>query len=513
MNMIRKNMSRTFLLLLILVISFAYSYSEDANAATINVPGDQPTIQAAMDAAVDGDTINIAAGTYDEVFLFITKELIIQGQGIGTTILDTTGVAGFNVILYPQADNITIRDLTIENADQAIRFELAGGTIDNTDIIRVDMVNNDSRGIELHNATTVTNLFIDECNFENSNHGFRISSSGVLDGADIQDSTFTNNTIGFYLANDGGTSTMNDVIIRRNVFTDNTGQAIYFEEGTNIRINNNDFFDNRRDVQILKWYNPGTPVSGITIAQNTMRRTTNAVFGIFNNDRGGPTTFNNVRFQRNDVDTQGAGGSYVFAGAYSSAGGPGTGWGTVRIRQNCFNGIDPITDPGNGVRYFVTGAGNPLDPLGGQTLDVIRNWWGSASALLISALMQVPNMSVNDYMPFRTTDPCVSISTMPVVPGMAGVVNDFGVTEATPGGDVAIVWGDMQQRNVEAHDICRKLILGIQDAEILGMTSADKNGDATVSVPISEKMTGQSMSYQAVDMATCTSGEVLEETF
>ena len=38
---------------------------------TINVPGDQPSIAAAINAANDGDTIFIEAGIYDEADLFI----------------------------------------------------------------------------------------------------------------------------------------------------------------------------------------------------------------------------------------------------------------------------------------------------------------------------------------------------------------------------------------------------------------------------------------------------------
>lgn len=154
-----------------LVLGFTYLSTSNVFAATFNVPGDFATIQEAIDdpGTVNGDTINVAAGTHIEAAIHITKELIIQGQGIGVTILDPSSLAlGFSVVLYPEANNITIQDMTIQNADQAIRFEMNGGTIDGTDILRVSMEGNTSRAIEIHNNTTVTTLFIDECNFDNT---------------------------------------------------------------------------------------------------------------------------------------------------------------------------------------------------------------------------------------------------------------------------------------------------------------------------------------------------------
>ncbi|MDP7017716.1 MAG: right-handed parallel beta-helix repeat-containing protein [Pirellulaceae bacterium] len=48
------------------MFSFAAANTDFAAAATIEVPGDQPTIQAGVDAAAAGDTVLVAAGTYRE---------------------------------------------------------------------------------------------------------------------------------------------------------------------------------------------------------------------------------------------------------------------------------------------------------------------------------------------------------------------------------------------------------------------------------------------------------------
>ncbi len=51
-------------------IAAAVVLATNAHAAIINVPGDQPTIQAGINAAVNGDEVVVATGTYNETINF-----------------------------------------------------------------------------------------------------------------------------------------------------------------------------------------------------------------------------------------------------------------------------------------------------------------------------------------------------------------------------------------------------------------------------------------------------------
>jgi nitrous oxidase accessory protein NosD len=55
-----------------------------AQARSLSVPRDFPTIQAAVDAAAPGDTINVKGGTYNEEVV-IGKDLDLRGAGVRAT--------------------------------------------------------------------------------------------------------------------------------------------------------------------------------------------------------------------------------------------------------------------------------------------------------------------------------------------------------------------------------------------------------------------------------------------
>lgn len=84
-----------------------------AQAETLVVgDGGYATISEAVDAAVDGDTLEIAGGTWSEC-IDAGKSLTLVGDG--STVLDGTGICDSNV-LVDDGESVTLRDLELVNA-------------------------------------------------------------------------------------------------------------------------------------------------------------------------------------------------------------------------------------------------------------------------------------------------------------------------------------------------------------------------------------------------------------
>ena len=89
-----------------------------ASAATIRVPQDQPSIQAAVTAAAPGDTIQISDGTYNEHGIILTNAITLTSvNGSAATIVDGQNLGGIFQINLPPTDKVIIRGLTITGGD------------------------------------------------------------------------------------------------------------------------------------------------------------------------------------------------------------------------------------------------------------------------------------------------------------------------------------------------------------------------------------------------------------
>ncbi len=91
-----------------------------ASGATIYVPDNYSTIQAALNAANPGDTVFVRAGTYYE-HVVVSKSLTLQGEDKTTTIIDGSG-SGYGIHL-PSTDYVTISGFTVRNCRSAVFFQ------------------------------------------------------------------------------------------------------------------------------------------------------------------------------------------------------------------------------------------------------------------------------------------------------------------------------------------------------------------------------------------------------
>ena len=99
------------------VTIFLFALFSSANATVINVPADYSTIQAGIDAAVDGDTILVGAGTYNENIQISIDITIHSTQGVENTIIDGGGGTGFDILQDSPGE---LKGFTITNCDKGV---------------------------------------------------------------------------------------------------------------------------------------------------------------------------------------------------------------------------------------------------------------------------------------------------------------------------------------------------------------------------------------------------------
>jgi parallel beta-helix repeat protein len=95
--------------------------------SVINVPADQPTVQAAINAANNGDTVRVAPGTYTENIDFDGKAIAVTSSG-GPSVTFIDGGANGSVVTFNSGEtsNAQLSGFTIRNGRQN---GLSGGGI------------------------------------------------------------------------------------------------------------------------------------------------------------------------------------------------------------------------------------------------------------------------------------------------------------------------------------------------------------------------------------------------
>jgi len=208
-------------------------------AATIHVPGDQPTIQAGIDAAVDGDTVLVADGIYtgegNRDLFFLGRAITVRSEnGAANCIIDCQGSAevahrGFS-IQGGEDENSVVQGFTIQNG-HAGSSSHGGGIFCN------------------HASPTIRNNIIsgNSCGF----YGGGIcclNASPIIEG----------NTITSNLANWGGgiSCRESEATIRNNTISENTveqtGGGVFCDFNCSVTLFNNLISEN-----VANWHGGG----------------------------------------------------------------------------------------------------------------------------------------------------------------------------------------------------------------------------------------------------------------
>jgi hypothetical protein len=205
--------------------------------------GAYPTIQAAINAANNGDTVLLHVGTYHQHCISINKPIHLQGQNTDLTILDFDGFDGISI--NSDGGGTEVAYMTLQNAEFALSL------CSNGCAIRYDrFIQNSYGGIMIHTyGSTMTNIV--SSIFENNYYGIYVQATGSYDTTTfINQNIFQNNAYG---VGNGDIANPEGVVITSNQFIGNT-EAGVFLVGVNWRVVGNNFQGNSIGVSLEEGY-------------------------------------------------------------------------------------------------------------------------------------------------------------------------------------------------------------------------------------------------------------------
>jgi len=250
--------AKRFYLGFVLTTSVAVSI---ANAATINVPADQPTIQAGINAASNGDTVLVAPGTYTENINFMGKAITVTSSaGAKTTIIDGGQVAPVATFSSGEGSKSILRRFTLQNGVATVDSSFGGGGVSiggSSPTIADNIIQNNSAcgdgggiavsaGSPLIKDNTIKNNFQSGCEGGIGGGGIAVLSAGSAQiiGNKIQNNAWPGNGGGIAL-DAAGTPTIMNNIISNNSAAGGQGGGIYIiNDSTNALIVQNLFYGN-----------------------------------------------------------------------------------------------------------------------------------------------------------------------------------------------------------------------------------------------------------------------------
>ena len=209
----------------------------EPRAGAISVPGDYPTIQAAITAAATGDTIVVAPGTYEEDIDFEGKGIILESAaGPAVTVIQGTGTGPVVRIDSEEPAGTTLRGFTITGGYAQIAYgeDGAGGGI---------YVLGPAQAVIENNYITLNRAGGQGGGIAAVNSNF----STVPVVTEIRGNVIARNRAAAQAVagnNGGGLYAMGESVIEGNTFVGNDGDGAYFRRGA-MEVDGNEFSANR----------------------------------------------------------------------------------------------------------------------------------------------------------------------------------------------------------------------------------------------------------------------------
>lgn len=313
-----KTSARLLLNSVIVLVFFAFvgsvfAINIDVNVSCVNEnPDDDPlcddgetynAIQPAIDAAVDGDTINVAAGDYQES-LVIDKTLTLIGDAG-----DESAGPGSDAPVIINSENWRL--ISVEAEGVIIRGFFLDGATDNGPVIRIDQYMN--------------NTIIED-------NEIRYSGKGIDLAPYSHDNMIINNIIHEIHDNGNGNNWL--------------GQGIWIGGSTQNTISGNEIYENDYGIVLGEGGCGGNnggdgcvgDISGNVITSNNIY--SNDYSGVYVSDSNGVLTFTKLDITSNNITANGVNGNDY--GIYFDTVSDSTDWLTIsnnKITDNSYEGV------------------------------------------------------------------------------------------------------------------------------------------------------------------------------
>jgi parallel beta-helix repeat protein len=200
-------------------------------ASTINVPKDQPTIQAGINAANNGDTVLVAPGKYVENINFNGKTIkVTSAKGPKVTVIDGNAAGPVAVFMTNDGAGSVLSGFTLQNGTSTLNgggiyISGASATVKGN-VVQSNSAGNFGGGIEINSGSPLIQGNIIRKNSASFGGGFSVEGPGSarILGNKIYGNTGTSAGGGMILF-DAGTPTIENNVIRSNSAEGGQGQG------------------------------------------------------------------------------------------------------------------------------------------------------------------------------------------------------------------------------------------------------------------------------------------------